>query len=259
MQNLKNHNQIQNDEPTNDEVDNDEEDATDNDGDAEEYDDVDDDEEETESDDEIGDVKNTNLSHDNNSNGNEFIEIGAHGSGGGNGADDDDGNGETIGQLKKPGGGGNNKRRKKKKGNQQHELASQAANLLIVQPLEHQLTQQHDDGGIAHKVKPIRNKGKPLKQKRRKRKKKGQALDDDSDTTATVVVEQQPSSDHLSLGLLEALADVDVLDGGGKRKKHPMKYGRSNGGVCLNNFCAPFPYTPPCSTLVALRIYILCL
>lgn len=249
MQNFKNHNQIQNDEPTNDEPtdnDEDEDDVTDNDGDAEEYDDVDD-EEETESDDETGDVKNTNLSHDNNSNGNEFIEIGAHASGGGN--DADDGNGETIGQLKKPGGGGNNKRRKKKKGTQQHELASQAANLLIVQPLEHQLTQQHDDGGIAHKVKPIRNKGKPLKQKRRKRKKKGQALDDDSDTTATVVVEQQPSSDHLSLGLLEALADVDVLDGGGKRKKHPMKYGRSNGGVCLNNFCAPFPYTPPARRL----------
>lgn len=107
---------------------------------------------------------------------------------------------------------------------------------MVIQPLEHQLTEaEHHVQEVVHKVKPAKRKGKPLKDKRRKRKK--------GDDVTTVVVEQEPSSDHLSLGLLDALSDFDVLEEGGKRKKRPLKYGRSIGGVCLNNFCAPFPIT----------------
>lgn len=242
MQNFKNQNAIQNDDNAQGDTDTEDEqnEETDNDDATNDYEDEDDTETEDDEDETPSEAeKNTQLASDSGAfNDNEFIDI------------EGDGGEETIGQLKKPGGG--NKRRKnknKKKGqSQQHEIASQAANLLVIQPIEHQFTQLHQDAEqLTHKVKPIRTKVKPLKQKRRKRKKKGQTLDDD----VTVVVEQQPSSDHLGLGLLEELSEVDLLSGGGKRKKHPMKYGRSNGGVCLNNFCAPFPDTMLfCSSLV---------
>ncbi|XP_073837160.1 uncharacterized protein isoform X1 [Musca autumnalis] len=182
-------------------------------------DETDDDAENNNEDDEDeGDVKNTAvINNDNTSNGNEFFEIETHDNG-------EQQQQTTASDEVKDAGNRFRKRKNKKKGNNQHEFATQAANLLVIQqPLEHQLAeQQHHVEEIIHKVKPIKRKGKPLKQKRRNRKKKGhQALDDD---TATVVVEQEPSTDHLSLGLLEALSDVDVLEGGGKRKKHPLKY-----------------------------------
>ncbi|XP_075162579.1 uncharacterized protein LOC142235206 isoform X2 [Haematobia irritans] len=200
VQDFQNYEGMQNDQAS---VDNNADDEYGDDDDSDRNDDV--------SDDNMGDLKNTHIPNDNISGANEFIDIESQDSANGNG------DGETIGQLKKPGDG--NKRRKNKKG----EVASQAANLLIVQPLEHQLAQTGNDLGGGHKVKPAFTKVKPSKQKRRKRKK------GHNDDITTVVVEQEPSSDHLSLGLLDALADVDVLDGGGKRKKHPMKYGRSNG------------------------------
>ncbi|XP_013104218.1 uncharacterized protein LOC106084832 [Stomoxys calcitrans] len=204
-----NYNGLQNDQPSdNNTVDQDDEEE-------DNEDDSDREEEESENNNNTGSLKNTNFqSSDNTSNGNEFIDIESHDGDNDDVNYDDDSDAETIGQLKKPGNG--NKRQKKKKG----ELASQAANLLIVQPLEHQLAQgqqQHGNQLGGHKIKV-----KPSKQKRRKRKKK------DEDVT-TVVVEQEPSTDHFSLGLLDALSDLDVLDGGGKHKKHPTKYGRSNG------------------------------
>ena len=208
-----------------------------------ETEDVDDDEEEEDdtANEQTGDLKNTqqdninNIASDNDADV-EFFEISGTADDNQENSEDgnDDGDDDAIDELKKPGGG--NKRKKKKKG-QQHELATQAANLLVIQPLEHQLAAQHHDDvhGATQLLKPvITNKIKPLKQKKRKRKKGGHG------GTATIVVEQEPASDHLALGLLEELAELGGDDGGKRKRKHPMKYGRSNGGVCLNNFFAPF-------------------
>uniref|UniRef100_A0A1I8N2G5 Uncharacterized protein n=1 Tax=Musca domestica TaxID=7370 RepID=A0A1I8N2G5_MUSDO len=215
-QSFKVHNDIQNDQAPSE---NDEVDDTENDDEAGDGDDDDDDEDETDNDnddeEDEGDSKNTAIINDNASNGNEFIEIESH----------DNGDQHTTDELKDA-----NDRFKRKKGNRnknkkkgsQHDIASQAANLLVIQPLEHQLAEaEHHVQEVVHKVKPAKRKGKPLKDKRRKRKK--------GDDVTTVVVEQEPSTDHLSLGLLDALSDFDVLEEGGKRKKRPLKYGRSIG------------------------------
>ncbi|XP_065361764.1 putative histone-lysine N-methyltransferase 1 [Calliphora vicina] len=212
---------------------------------AEEYEEGDDDEEEEEEEDEqenndhanqqTGDLKNSNnvaensnnLSHDNDNDA-EFIEIEE---GEENNEDNDQENNDAVEELKKPGGGNKRRKKKKKKGSSQHDVGTQAANLLIIQPLEHQLaSQHHDDGhGATQLLKPLAQKIKPSKQKKRKRK-KGQHGGGHGGATSTFVVEQEPASDHFGLGLLEELVDLDGGDVGGKRKKkHPMKYGRSNG------------------------------
>ncbi|XP_061391524.1 ATP-dependent RNA helicase ddx54 [Musca vetustissima] len=220
IQNFKVHNDIQNDQPAsdNDEVvdENENDDETDDEDEGDDTDNDNGDEEGDDEGDEDGDVKNTAIINDNASNGNEFIEIESQ----------SDGEHTGTGDVKDA----NDRRRKKKNQNKkkgsQHDIPAQAANLLIVQPLEHHLEEaEHHVEEVVHKVKPGKRKIKPIKEKRRKRKKKGQALGDD---TTTIVVEQEPASD-LGLGLLDALSDVDILQGGGKRKKRPLKYGRSIG------------------------------
>ncbi|KAI8120894.1 hypothetical protein FF38_02477 [Lucilia cuprina] len=234
LQNTKNNYQTQNDEENEEHTD--------------EYEETDDDEDEEEDDEQdntgnaneqTGDLKNTNNGAENANNLSqaadsdaEFFEIEE---GTDNNEDNEQETDDAVEELKKP-GGGNKRRKKKKKKGSQHDIGTQAANLLVIQPLEHQLAshQHHDDSFDAHGatqlIQPVVQKIKPLKQKKRK-KKKGQHGGGHGGATATYVVEQEPATDHLGLGLLEELADWDVDDGfGGKRKKkHSMKYGRSNG------------------------------
>lgn len=156
----------------------------------------------------------------------------------------DDGDADAIEEGKKPGG---DKRKKKKKKGSSHDVA----NLLVIKPIEHQLASHHDDSfglhGATQLLKPVIHKIKPSKQK--KKKKKGGhggghgGHGGHGGGAAEIYVEQEPATDHFGLGLLEELAEWDDDTGGKRKKKHPMKYGRSNGGVCLNNFFAPFPYT----------------
>ncbi|XP_037813321.1 uncharacterized protein LOC119604634 isoform X2 [Lucilia sericata] len=232
LQNTKNNYQTQNDEE--------------NEEHADEYEETEDDDDEEEEDgqennanEQSGDLKNTNNGAENANNHShdadgdvEFFEIEE---GADNNEDNEQETEDAVEELKKP-GGGNKRRKKKKKKGSQHDIATQAANLLVIQPLEHQLAshQHHDDSFDAHGatqlLKPVVQKIKPLKQKKRK-KKKGQHGGGHGGATATYVVEQEPSTDHFGLGLLEELAEWDDGDGlGGKRKKkHSMKYGRSNG------------------------------
>lgn len=209
-----------------------------------EYDEEEEDVDDNHVNEQTGDLKNTNnieensniLAHETSDSNVEFIELQS------NGENNEENDEEAIEELKKPGGG--NKRRKKNKKKGQQDLATPVANLLVIQPIEHQLASQHhddhfDDHGATQQHKPFGHKLRPSKNKKR-RKKKGGHGGSNGDATSTIVVEHEPSTDHLGLGLLQELAE---LDGGQRKKKHRMKYGRSIGGVCLNNFFAPFPYT----------------
>ncbi|XP_017841617.1 neurofilament medium polypeptide isoform X2 [Drosophila busckii] len=185
-------------------------------GEEEEEEEEDDDEEETDTDAEpeiesapavsqqfANDVKSSVFSGDSASSGVEFIEL-------------QDSEGSAAGAVKKPGGGkrkkkGGKRKQKKKKGQQQHEPAT----LVVVQqaaPELHEVDSGHESGSsvVSHGHGGGEHKPFKRKNKRGKRKRKGQHQ---------AVVEHE-SSDHLGLGLLDDLIDVDTdaLLGGGKRK-----------------------------------------